>query len=92
MDIGKDGTKGGWAKAKHICFDCYSERALAEGRNVEEKCNCGGRSYLPICMGCLNANVPVSLRKGNRRNVLQVSMEKKRKRVKKKMAQKRRKN
>ena len=89
---GKDGTKGGKAKLKHICFNCYSERPLAEDRNVEEKCNRGGRSYLPICMGCLNANVPVSFRKGNRRNVLQASMEKKRKRAKKKVAQKRRKN
>ena len=40
----------------------------------------------------MNANVPVSFRKGNRRNVLQASMEKKRKRTKKKVAQKRRKN
>ena len=32
---GKDGTKGGRAKVKHICFNCYAERALVEDRNSE---------------------------------------------------------
>jgi len=89
---GKNGTKGGRAKVKHICFNCYSEKGLTEDRNVEEKCNRGGRSYLQIWMGCLNANVPVSFRKGNMRNLLQAIMEKKRMRAKKKVAHKRRRN
>lgn len=86
---GKEGTRGKRVKVKHICYNCYSDRSFAENKHVEEKYERGGRSYLPICMVCLNSGVPVRFRKGGRSNVLQASAEKKRKREQQKVAHKR---
>ena len=86
---GKDATRGKRVKVKHLCHNCYSQRSLAEDRHIEEVEDRNGRSYLPICLQCLRSGVPVAWRKGGRRNVVQATAEKKRKKsVQKKKTQK----
>ena len=68
--------KGKRIHTKHICCHCYTDRNLAKIKDVEEREVRRGRPFHPICKDCLCNGVPVVYTKGGRKNWLDESNEK----------------
>ena len=73
-----DPQRGRRIAAKYLCCHCYSDRDLANKKDVQKKHSLGGKGFLPICTHCLDDGAkPVF--KGGRPNRLEKATEERQK-------------
>ena len=52
---------------KHMYCHCYADSHLVNNKDVEERDKRLGQGYFPMCKYCLNNELPVAYKKGERK-------------------------